>query len=275
MELTMKHPSPTGRDTARWPGLMTATVLAFATIVCGSEPGRAEDNGASKILRAMSDYVAKQKSISATFDTDVEVITNDLQKIQFASSGTMQMVRPDKLWVSRVGGYTDVDLVFDGQKTALLGRNNNIFTEINSPGSVAQLVDRLRDEYQVAIPGADLLLGSNYERLMDGVIDAKHVGQGVIDGVDCEHLAFRNMDTDWQIWIEAGPNPIPRKYVITSKAVASAPQYTLRIKNWSTDAQVSADAFAFKAPADSKKVDIKELRDIDDVPSGTITGSAR
>jgi hypothetical protein len=185
------------------------------------------------------------------------------------------MVRPDKLWVSRMGGYTDVDLVFDGQKTALLGRNNNIFTEVSSPGSVEQLVDRLRDEFQVAIPGADLLLGSSYERLMDGVIDAKHVGQGVIDGIDCEHLAFRNMDTDWQIWIDAGPNPVPRKYVITSKAVAGAPQYTLRIKNWSTDAQVSADAFAFKAPADAKRVDIKDLRDIDDDPSGTITGSAR
>jgi hypothetical protein len=174
-----------------------------------------------------------------------------------------------------MGGYTDVDLVFDGQKTALLGRNNNMFTEISSPGSVEQLVDRLRDEFHVAIPGADLVLGSSYDRLMDGVIDAKHIGQGVIDGIDCEHLAFRNMDTDWQIWIEAGPNPIPRKYVITSKAVASAPQYTLRIKNWSTDAQVSADAFAFKAPADAKKVDIKDLRDIDDVPSGTIKGASR
>lgn len=271
----MKHPSVTGRETARWAGLMTATVLAFATIVCGNEPGHAEDDGASKVLRAMSDYVAKQKSISATFDSDIEVITNDLQKIQFASSGKLQMVRPDKLWVSRIGGYTDVDLVFDGQKTALLGRNNNMFTEVSSPGSVEQLVDRLRDEFHVAIPGADLVLGSSYDRLMDGVIDAKHIGQGVIDGIDCEHLAFRNMDTDWQIWIEAGPNPIPRKYVITSKAVASAPQYTLRIKNWSTDAQVSADAFAFKAPADAKKVDIKDLRDIDDVPSGTIKGASR
>ena len=36
------------------------------------------------------------------------------------------------------------------------------------------------------------------------VIDAKHIGRGVIDGVECEHLAFRNLDTDWQIWIEAG-----------------------------------------------------------------------
>ena len=71
------------------------------------------------------------------------------------------------------------------------------------------------------------------------------IGKGVIDGVECDHLAFRNVETDWQIWIESGAKPIPRKYVITSKGIGEAPQYTLRIKDWKTD--VAADAFAFKA----------------------------
>ena len=71
------------------------------------------------------------------------------------------------------------------------------------------------------------------------------IGKGVIDGVECDHLAFRNLETDWQIWIESGAKPIPRKYVITSKGIGEAPQYTLRIKDWKTE--VAADAFAFKA----------------------------
>jgi len=62
---------------------------------------------------------------------------------------------------------------------------------------------------------------------MADVIESANIGKGVIDGIECDHLAFRNIDTDWQIWIEAGARPIPRKYVITSKAVAGAPQYTL------------------------------------------------
>jgi len=56
--------------------------------------------------------------------------------------------------------------------------------------------------------------------------------RAVVDGVECEHLAFRGVDTDWQIWIETGARPVPRKYVITSKTLAGAPQYTLRIKDW-------------------------------------------
>jgi hypothetical protein len=165
--------------------------------------------------------------------------------------------------------------VFDGTTATVLGRHNNAYAEIKAPGSIDQLVDKLRDEFNVAIPGVDLLLARVYDQLTDGVLDAKHIGQGVIDGVECEHLAFRNEDTDWQIWIEIGPRPIPRKYVITSKGVASGPQYTLRIKNWVTDASIGADAFTFKAPAGAKKVDVKEMQDIDEVPSGVIAGDKK
>ena len=65
-------------------------------------------------------------------------------------------------------------------------------------------------------------------------MEAKHIGRGVIDGVECEHLAFRNFDTDWQLWVEVGDKPIPRKMVITSKTMNNAPQYTLRVKSWKT-----------------------------------------
>jgi hypothetical protein len=234
-----------------------------------------QDDGARKILKAMSDYVASQKAIIATFDTSIEVITTNLQKIQFANSGRLQLVRPNKLHASRVGGYADVELVFDGTTATVLARHNNVFAEIKAAGSIDQLVERLRDEYNVTVPGADLLLARVYDELIEGVLDAKHIGQGVIDGVECEHLAFRNEDTDWQIWIEIGQRPIPRKYIITSKAVASGPQYTLRIKTWATDASLSPDAFTFKAPAGSKKVDAKELADMDEVPAGIIAGGSK
>ena len=108
------------------------------------------------------------------------------------------------------------------------------------------------------------------------MLDAKHIGQGVIDGIECDHLAFRNNDVDWQIWIEVGSRPIPRKYVITSKAVTSGPQYTLRIKEWKTDVQVPADTFAFKPPADAKKVDFGALSGgIDEVPPGVAPGGKK
>lgn len=268
------HLKPSSRPSnpaAGWWIAITALVLATSSSV---SPG-AQAQDAGKILKAMSDYVTSQKTISFTFDADIEVITLDVQKIQFTSSGQLLLNRPDKLRAGRTGGYSDVELVFDGKTATIHGKNLNAFAQVDAAGSVDQLIDRLRGELHVAIPGADLLLSGVYDELMVDVLDAKHIGRGVIDGIECEHLAFRNPDTDWQLWVEVGPRPIPRKYVITSKAVASGPQYTLRIKDWKTDVQTGADAFAFKPPADAKKVEFEDLSEIDEVPLGVAVGGKK
>lgn len=250
--------------------------LVFAAGLVLPAPGvHAESDDAGKILKAMSDFMASQKTISATLNTDIEVLTSDLQKIQFNSSGQLLLSRPDKLRVSRTGGYADVEFVFDGKTATILGKNINAFAQLNSPGSTDQLIDRLVNEYSVQAPGSDLLLSNSYDVLMSDVRDAKHIGRGVVDGVECEHLAFRDFDTDWQIWIEVGPRPIPHKYVITSKTETGAPQYTLRISNWKTDVPAAAEAFTFKPPAGAKKVELKELRDLDEVPAGVVTGGKK
>ena len=72
--------------------------MSFALMVISSVGSTARaDDDAAKIVKAMSNYIGSQKSISLTFDTDIEVITPEIQKIQFASSGTVLMNRPDKL----------------------------------------------------------------------------------------------------------------------------------------------------------------------------------
>ena len=101
-------------------GRVSALVLALPLTVSVAGSVRAEGDDATKILKTMSDYMATQKSINVNYDTDIEVITADLQKIQFTSSGHVLMVRPDKLRVSRTGGYSDVELIFDGDPKSVV-----------------------------------------------------------------------------------------------------------------------------------------------------------
>jgi hypothetical protein len=252
---------------------MSAATVYIATFAA---PAFAEDD-APRLLKAMTDYMAGQKSISAAFDSDIEVITPELQKIQFTSSGQMQLSRPDKLRIRRTGGYSDVEMVFDGKTLSLYGNNAKTYVQSDVGGSIDQLIDLLQSTSGGAMPGTDLLLTNSFDELMATVIDAKHIGQGVIDGVECEHLAFRGVDTDWQIWIESGARPAPRKYVITSKTLAGAPQYSLKIKDWKTDVPAEADAFVFKPPADAKKVDLNALAmmEFDEVPLGAPAGAKK
>ena len=269
-----ERPSPgttrTKRGVSRW-----VAAAGFAATIILTTPAAQAQDGARKILKAMSDYVAAQKVISLTYDSDIEVLTVELQKLQFTSSGQLLLSRPGHLRATRSGGYADVEFIMDGKTFTVHDRENGAFAQSAAAGTVDQVLGRLRDEYFVEAPGADLLLSNAYETLTENVIDAKHIGHGVIDGVECEHLAFRTADTDWQIWIEIGQRPIPRKYVITSKGTTAAPQYTLRIKEWKTDAAIAANAFTFTPPANAKKLDFKELAQIDEVPDGTIMGAAQ
>ena len=45
----------------------------------------------------MSDYLAAQKAISFKYDTNLEVVTKEHQKLLLASSGKMEVGRPDKI----------------------------------------------------------------------------------------------------------------------------------------------------------------------------------
>jgi hypothetical protein len=260
------------RSTSRtlsWP------VIGFGALLIATAAHAQTADDSAQVLKAMSDYIASQKSISLTFDSDAEVITAEVEKIQFTSSGKVLLSRPDKLRVSRTGGYIDAEIIFDGKIVTALGKNINSFSQLESPGSIDELIARLRGMQVVSAPGADFLGTRVYDDLMAGVISAKHIGRGVIDGVECEHLAFRDLEIDWQLWVEVGARPIPRKYVITSKGVGAAPQYTLRIKDWKTDVPISAEAFAFTPPPGASKVALGDLANFDEIPLGVVAGAKK
>src|SRR5262245_9207455 len=252
--------------------LLIAGALTLA-VVSWTSGASAQSDDALQILKKMSDYLASQSTVSVSFDTDIEVITSDLEKIQFASSTELEMSRPDKLHAHRVGGYADVELAYDGKIFTFYGKHINSFAQMADAGTIDQLADHLTGNDGIAAPGADLLRSDVYDALASDVLEAKHIGRGVINGVECEHLAFRNHDTDWQIWIEVGARPVPWKFVITSKTVAQAPQYTLRMREWKTGVQLTAKTFELQPPQGATKIAFESLQGIDEVPPGVAPGA--
>jgi hypothetical protein len=247
--------------------LIILAALLVLTLAGGSQAAsKAPESDAKLILKAMSDYISSQNTIELTFDSDIEVITSELEKIQFTNSGEVLLRRPDKLRAHRVSGHADVTLFFDGKTASILSKKDNGYAQFEVSGTLDQLFEALRAGHGVALPGADLLLTDSYDTLIAGVQEAKHIGRGIIDGQECEHLAFRNDDTDWQLWVEVGNKPIPRKLVITSKTMNSAPQYTLRIKSWKTGVEPAKDAFALVLPAGAKKLNPEDLIGLDELP---------
>ena len=57
----------------------------------------------------MTDVVGAQKSISFEYDANLEVVTKDQQKLALAASGTVLLLRPDKIRATRSGGFADLE----------------------------------------------------------------------------------------------------------------------------------------------------------------------
>jgi hypothetical protein len=236
---------------------------------------QADEASARSLLKNMSDYMSAQKNISFNYDTDLEVVTREKQKLTVAASGTVIINRPDKIRSTRTGGFADVEMLFDGKTLTLFGKNANAYTQVEAPGTIDHLINELRDKYNRPLPGADLFVDNPAAQLMEGVNDIKDLGSGVIGGVECDHLAFRAKDVDWQIWIAQGERPYPCRYVITSKQVAGGPQYSIEIRDWKSGTEVAADDFAFNNTTNAKKMELKDLPNGDDLPKNFVRGKAK
>jgi len=257
-------------------GAPAATEPAASAPAAGPDDATAQN--AKGLLKAMSDYLAAQQNISLSFDSVFEVVTKDQQKLQLATSGTVLLNRPDKIRTTRQSGFSDTEMVFDGKTLSILGKGQNAYVQAEVPGTIDQLIDQLRDKFHRQLPGADLLQSGVYDQLMTDVTDVKDLGSGVIGGVECDHIAFRAKDTDWQIWIAQGAQPYPCRYVITSKGVDQAPQFTMVIRDWKAGADAGAANFTFAPPAGAKKLDAKDLKerkDTSDLPENYRTEESK
>jgi hypothetical protein len=252
------------RDVRIWTIALAVAMTAGAITTAATRP---DETNAKNLVKKMSDYMAAEKAISFDYDTNLEIVTKENQKLGLASSGSMKLNRPDKIRATRKGGFANVEYVFDGKTLAMLGKNANAYAQVDWTGTLDQLIDELRSKYHRPIPAADLLESNIYDQLMPEVVDTKDLGSGVINGVECDHVAFRTKDVDWEIWIAQGNRPYPCRYVVTSTQVNRAPQYTIDLRAWKTGAQVAPDRFTLSVPPGARKLDPGELRDFDELPA--------
>jgi len=251
------------------------TLIAWTAISPSVAEGVAEASEAKVRLKAMTDYMGAQKIISFDYDSNLEVVTKDQQKLSLLASGTVSLNRPDKIRTTRSGGFADTETVFDGTTLTVLGRNKNVYVQADAPGSIDHVVKELHNKFDRPIPAADLFRSDAYEGLMAEVIDVKDLGSGVIAGVECDYFAFRTKELDLQIWIAQGAVPYPCRYVIATKGVTDGPQYSIQFRNWKTGDEVAAVDFGFKAPAGARKISLDELKtmkNMGELPSNFIQG---
>lgn len=234
---------------------LAAAVVASSILAAPASPRAqgAVDADARSVLDAMSTYLGGLRSFSVAYAAVDEVVTTDGQKLQFLHSGELLAQRPDRLRALRRGASGTAEMVLDGRELILFGREVNAVLRLPalSIAAAVEAVHRLGFD----APGADLLAERPLDSATTDIVSGVHVGMTFIDGVEVHQLAFRGAEVDWQLWVTAGDRPLPLRYVIATKTIAGAPQYTLQLTNWNVAPQSDPARFVFAPPPGARQLD--------------------
>jgi len=235
-------------------GLLIAVLGVVGLFAAPAMAAEALNPDADEILRSMSKFLASTKTFSVSADISNELVTIDTQKLQLNGHATLVVERPSRLYAARQGKFADAEFFFDGSKLTIYGKSLQGYVQQDVAGTIDQAITAIELASGLSMPGADLLFSDPYAVLSSGIRSSGYYGMAYVAGVRCHHLAFRTATVDWQIWVKDGDEPLPMKYVITSKRVAMSPQYSVVLSNWNTKPTIAANRFQFVAPPGARKL---------------------
>jgi hypothetical protein len=217
------------------------------------------DPDAMAMLDKMGSYLRTLTAFQVQSTTSREDVLDDGQKI--ATDGTVDLLvqRPNRLRVEIQNDARHRMFFYDGKSFTMWARLVNYYASVPAPPTLAELVDVLNDKYDIELPLADLFYWGTDKAKVNQITSAIDVGPSQVGGVSCEHLAFRQDGIDWQLWLQSGAYPLPRKLVITTTSDDAKPQYT-SVLTWNLAPAFDNEAFMFDPPADAHKISIQEVK---------------
>lgn len=207
---------------------------------------------AQAVLDRMTSYIRGLKSFKVSAKSTRDEVMGYGYKLQHNETSTLLVQVPNKLRSEVIGDIRDRTFVYDGKDLVIYSPNENVYTTVQAPDTIGKLTGGLLNA-GIEMPTIDVLVqayaGNVAQKVRGGVL----AGETLIEGVVCDHLAFRQSDADWQIWVEQGARPLIRKLVVTTRYEVGDPQYSATL-TWDLNPKITKDSFVFTAPKDAAKI---------------------
>ena len=223
--------------------------------VDGLGSSEAVDPHADRILREMGEYLASATEYTFAAEVLYDSVGSNDEKTLFAGRVEVSVSRPDRLHVRYDGDERRSRIVLDGPTFTFLDVVSNLYARMEVPTGIDAAVDTVFETVGQSVPIADLVYADPYATLIESAETGFVVGRPEVDGAPCHHLAFSNEAIDWQIWIEDGPRPVPRRLVITYRNEPGSPQYIAGLSGWDFHPRLSKPYFVFRPPAGSEEIE--------------------
>ena len=214
------------------------------------------DAKADQLVRQMCDRLARATAFALEAEEVFDEVPEHSPRLQLTSKRRVALRRPDRFVGDTSGDAVNRSFWYDGKTFSAVDKEQNVWANGSVPPTIDEALDWVFDKTGTVIPLADFLYSDVYPRLMGSVQRGVYLGVHEAAGVPCHHLSFEQATIDWQLWIDAGPEPLPRKLVIAYKTEDEVPQYAVTIRKWNLKADVPEELFRFEPPEGASRVEI-------------------
>jgi len=223
-------------------------------------PARSVEARADQELKRMGEFLAKLPHFALEAEETFDELPDGELRRQLTNLRRVAVERPNHVAADATGDTLNRAAWYDGRTVTFLDKEHNVYATIEAPATIDATFDKLTDEFGVVLPLADLLYSDPYAVLMAGVTYGRYLGIHQAAGASCHHLAFSQATIEWQIWIDAGEKPLPRKLVISYVDEPGEPQYTAVIRRWNLESAAPEGLFTFEVPEGAQKIEAKDMK---------------
>jgi hypothetical protein len=234
-----------------------ALSVLVATGVWAQTP--AVDPAATQILKRMTDYLGSLKQFSVHTQNTIEDELDTGQRVDVDVAANVIVSRPNRLRAERKGDLVDQIFYYDGKTLTLYNPSDKVYATEQAPATVEGTLDYVRESLGLIIPAADLVYRNAFPLLMQDVTFSTVVGQAVIGGVKCDHVVFSRPGVDFQVWVPAVGQPLPRKYVVTDTGTPARLSVITVMSDWNVAPAVTDARFTFVPPPGAKRITFMPL----------------
>ena len=232
--------------------------LSFAAATFAQEPAtkpkKKIDRRAAQALEAMSQLLGRAPSLRFHSSDTINVVERE-QKLQFGRELDVVIKRPRHIRAVTTGDLKDVSYWFDGKTLTLVDTSNDVWTAADGEKDIDRMLDKMTS-LGLILPLADLLRADPAAGLLKDVRSGRYVGLHRVAGVPCHHLAFRARFHDWQVWIDAGEQPVPRKLVITYKLQEGQPEFIALFEDFEFSPELDKSTFVPVIPQGAEQIEL-------------------
>jgi hypothetical protein len=215
------------------------------------------DDEAVQVMKALGDWLSKVDRFSVYVDVTADEVYPGETRVQRSYVMEMRVLKPTGFNVMLKGASGLREYAFDGKEFAVYYKSRNVLAVAPFSGTNEGAIGFAAEKLDVVVPLADIILGSKTYTAED-MLSAIYVGKTEIGGSECHHVLALMDDVDLQLWIDAGPEPMIRKFLLTYKSIPGYPQYSATLQRWDVKSPVDGKSLKLDAPQNAARVPFRE-----------------